>query len=299
MALTPITPQMLKDAGRVASLPLNTDDLLLVWQDGAMVVTDVSNAAGNPDVVVAVNANNALNSIMIVEDFQHSSLDKLTLTAFSLLDSNDAQIASIDGSEDWKGGRMLRYQSGSSVSNNLQAFGAASFAGSQPYTMLKGDGDKFQMQSIFALPLLSATGNEYSFAVGFAHVSVSNPQSPITAAGYASAYLYTNTVTGNWHAYSNVAASSQDTDTGIAVLALTSTKAEVIIGTTGIVEFYLDGVLVATHSAAGVIVSGSQLNPFLTWFNIATQTLAPDNRNIYIDLFAYKLDFANRGLSWR
>ena len=46
MALTPITPQMLKDAGRVASTPLNPTDLLLVWQNGAMVVVDASDVGG-------------------------------------------------------------------------------------------------------------------------------------------------------------------------------------------------------------------------------------------------------------
>ena len=46
MALTPITPQMLKDAGRIASLPLNPTDLLLVWQNGAMVVVDASDVGG-------------------------------------------------------------------------------------------------------------------------------------------------------------------------------------------------------------------------------------------------------------
>ena len=47
MALTPITPQMLKDAGRVASTPLNPTDLLLVWQNGEMVVVDASNVGGS------------------------------------------------------------------------------------------------------------------------------------------------------------------------------------------------------------------------------------------------------------
>ena len=46
MALTPITPQMLKDAGRVASTPLNSTDLLLVWQNGAMVVVDAADVGG-------------------------------------------------------------------------------------------------------------------------------------------------------------------------------------------------------------------------------------------------------------
>lgn len=46
MALTPITPQMLKDAGRVASTPLNPTDLLLVWQNGEMVVVDASDVGG-------------------------------------------------------------------------------------------------------------------------------------------------------------------------------------------------------------------------------------------------------------
>ena len=46
MALTPITPQMLKDAGRIASTPLNPTDLLLVWQNGAMVVVDASDVGG-------------------------------------------------------------------------------------------------------------------------------------------------------------------------------------------------------------------------------------------------------------
>lgn len=47
MALTPITPQMLKDAGRVASTPLNPTDLLLVWQGGAMVVVGASDVGGS------------------------------------------------------------------------------------------------------------------------------------------------------------------------------------------------------------------------------------------------------------
>lgn len=47
MALTPITPQILKDAGRVASTPLNPTDLLLVWQDGAMVVVDAADVGGS------------------------------------------------------------------------------------------------------------------------------------------------------------------------------------------------------------------------------------------------------------
>ena len=47
MALTPITPQMLKDAGRVASTPLNSTDLLLVWQNGAMVVVDAADVGGS------------------------------------------------------------------------------------------------------------------------------------------------------------------------------------------------------------------------------------------------------------
>ena len=46
MALTPITPQMLKDAGRIASTPLNPTDLLLVWQNGAMVVVDAADVGG-------------------------------------------------------------------------------------------------------------------------------------------------------------------------------------------------------------------------------------------------------------
>ena len=50
MALTPITPQMLKDAGRIASTPLNADDLLLVWQNGTMVVVDASDVGGGSQV---------------------------------------------------------------------------------------------------------------------------------------------------------------------------------------------------------------------------------------------------------
>jgi hypothetical protein len=46
MALIPVTPQILKNAGRVASTPLNPEDLLLVWQNGAMVVVDASDIGG-------------------------------------------------------------------------------------------------------------------------------------------------------------------------------------------------------------------------------------------------------------
>lgn len=50
MALTPITPQMLKDAGRVAQLPLAPTDLVIIWQSGAMVVADASDVGGGSQV---------------------------------------------------------------------------------------------------------------------------------------------------------------------------------------------------------------------------------------------------------
>ena len=65
MALTPITPQMLKDAGRVASTPLNATDLLLVWQNGTMVVVDASDVGGGSQVrqtATITTASLALNT---------------------------------------------------------------------------------------------------------------------------------------------------------------------------------------------------------------------------------------------
>ena len=59
MALTPITPQMLKDAGRVASTPLNSTDLLLVWQNGAMVVVDAADVGGGSQVRQAATITTA------------------------------------------------------------------------------------------------------------------------------------------------------------------------------------------------------------------------------------------------
>lgn len=239
-----------------------------------------------------------LNGMLVVEDFLHSSPANMTVTGFQVLNFSDAQLSAIAGAGEWKGGKLLRYGSGGATAHNLQTHGATSIAGSAPYVMQWNTGDAFQMQSIFAIPYLSSGSKQYSFGVGFAHVALTNPESPNLGAGYANAYLYTNTNTGNWHAFSSVSTSTQDTNTEISAVALTSTTAAVLIKSDGTVDFYLDGVLVANHSGSGRITNASQLNPCLSWFNIGEQGVSTDARNLYIDLFAYKLDFASRNLAW-
>jgi len=81
-----------------------------------------------------------------------------------------------------------------------------------------------------------------------------------SSADGAAAYFYHNNVNGFWVCKSGSDTNSETTITGVSAAINVLRAFRIKVGTTGIVEFWIDGTLVATHSGNGVITAGKQLS---------------------------------------
>lgn len=211
-----------------------------------------------------------------------------------------ADIASISGASDWRGCAKHAVSTGSG--SRYFIFGGTysdSIAGSGGANLAWRSGDKLQMIWNGAISFLPDASNQFCFTVGFSSVSSTSGYNASTTADYSHALIWGDNTTTNWQCYSRSATggTEQTTDSGVPVAALTSTVLQPVIDTTGNVLFYINGALVATHSAGGKIQQGDEVFPVLGWNNKASLAAT---RHLYSTKVGYLLQFSGlSGPDWK
>lgn len=149
-----------------------------------------------------------------------------------------------------------------------------------------------------AAPAHLVPGSEnFTLRIGLANVSNSDHASADPFAGYPSgpgstytgcaALIFADATSGYYQCKSGQKGATQTTVTTVPVVLSKFEVFHVLITTTGSVEFRINGVLVATHSGAGVIPDGAWLGEGIGIRNLAVTTVA--KKGFYLDEFQFRL----------
>jgi len=113
----------------------------------------------------------------------------------------------------------------------------------------------------------------------------------------AAAYFYVDKNSGFWKCKSGSDATTETTTTSVTAAINQMVALRVKVGTTGAVQFWIDGTLVATHST-GVITSGKQLSEAVCTYNNAIQTNATHGWFVSSMAFRQTLPTARTGFAF-
>lgn len=225
-----------------------------------------------------------------------------TVTNFGNSQSwSDTLRGNITGASAWRGVATHQVSTGSGQRRfNFGGGYGDSVAGSATATLNWVDGDKYQFLWRGAVSAVPDGSNQFCLSFGFSTRGNVNGYNPSVTAGYSHALIWADESSGFWQCSSRSAtgASEQTTVTAVAVAAMTEITIHVVVAATGNVEFYINNVLVATHSEGGKILAGDKLIPQLAWNNKASIAAT---RYLYSDCVGYLLAFTNQtaGLAWR
>lgn len=109
--------------------------------------------------------------------------------------------------------------------------------------------------------------------VGFGGYTANVQTNPVAQA-LASAYFQVDKG-GYWKCFSGKTGATENTTTGVATAAMTYVSLRIIVAaTTGVVSFYINGTLVATHSGVGACPYEQQWFKFVSVYNQGAGTIA-------------------------
>lgn len=109
--------------------------------------------------------------------------------------------------------------------------------------------------------------------IGFGGYAANIQTNPVAQA-LASAYFQVDKG-GYWKCFSGKTGATENTTTGIATAAMTYVSLRIIVAaTTGVVSFYINGTLVATHSGVGACPYEQQWYKFVSVYNQGAGTIA-------------------------
>jgi hypothetical protein len=129
---------------------------------------------------------------------------------------------------------------------------------------------------------------------GYGMATTANPVAQTQAAAYFQADK-----DGFWKCFSGKTGSSQSTTTAVATAAMTYISLRIVIApTTGVVSFYIDGVLVATHDTAGAVSYEQPWYRFIALHNQGAGTFPSSGGlggrgNLYIDAWGQMIEAAS------
>jgi len=156
-------------------------------------------------------------------------------------------------------------------------------------------------ESIFAGSLdtlpTNTTTTDCVHRIGMCGYGVGGAVDPVGQT-HASAYFQADK-DGFWKCFSGKTGANQNTTTGVATAAMTYISLRIIIAaTTGVVSFYIDGVLVATHDAAGVVPYEQGWFRFIALYNQGAGTFPSSGGiggrgNLFIDAWGQMIKAAS------
>jgi len=129
--------------------------------------------------------------------------------------------------------------------------------------------------------------------IGMCGYGVATTTNPV-AQSAASVYFQADK-DGFWKCFSGKTGSSQSTTTSVATSAMTYISLQIVIApTTGVVSFYINGTLVATHSAAGAVPYEQPWYRFISLYNQGVGTFPATSGlggrgNLFIDAWGQKV----------
>ena len=182
-------------------------------------------------------------------------------------------------------------QNGSSYYTQVALYTYASSSGAYPQQQWR-TGAKMQFLASLALYNVIPTTEDFVYRIGLADVAWSgfiqpDPWAVIggTHTGCAAMFIADNT-SPYWQCKSGRETNTQTTVTTVPYVLGEFAVFHTVVTTTGAVEFRINGVLVATHSAAGIIPDGAYLSEGVGVRNIAATTTA--KKGFYLDEFAFR-----------
>lgn len=254
----------------------------------------------------AITQTGAIATAMFINRLDHFIGDEdpacFTVTSFNNSQGwSDTLRGNITGANAWRGVAIHQVSTGAGQRRfNFGGGYADSIAGAAGGNLNWVAGDKYQFIWRGAISAVPDGSNQFCLTFGFSNRESTTGYNPSVTAGYSHAFIWADEASGFWKCYSRSAtgASEESTTTAVAVAANTEITIHVVIATTGNVEFYINNVLVATHSGIGKIQVGDKLIPILTWQNKATIAAT---RYLYSDCVGYLMVFSSQaaGLAWR
>ena len=190
------------------------------------------------------------------------------------------------------------WEMNSNIIDTATEVGLFTFAGSTLYPQQRWrSGAKMQFLASLALATVVPTTENFVYRIGLANVANSDLRSldPFAGAvsgvgnqfsGCAALFIADNT-SGFWQCKSGQKLSTETTVTSVAYAAGEFAVFHVVVTPSGVVEFRINGTLVATHSGAGAIPDGAWLGEGVAVRNIAATTTA--KKGFYLDEFQFRL----------